>query len=135
MTNFPPRPFDASISSIQEQLWTVPHEQSSKVLDVNVLGSLNTFVAFLDLLEAGNTHADSRGKRDFIQSQFITITSLSGFSRNENVSLPYMASKAALVHLTKGLATQFGPKGIRVNSISPGLYVTEMTEVSCGPRV
>ena len=42
----------------------------------------------------------------------------------------YAASEAALVHLTKSLSTTFAPWGIKANSISPGLLLTEMTEVS-----
>jgi NAD(P)-dependent dehydrogenase (short-subunit alcohol dehydrogenase family) len=36
--------------------------------------------------------------------------------------------KAALHHLTKMLATEFAPYGIRANTIAPGLFVTEATE-------
>lgn len=128
MTSFPPRPADATIASIQEQLWNTSWEDSQDVWNVNMLGSFYTFVAFLTLLEKGNHHPDSRGKKDYIQSQFITITSLASFSRKENVGHAYMASKAALAHLTKILATGFGPMGIRANSIAPGLYITEMTD-------
>ena len=39
--------------------------------------------------------------------------------------VPYIASKAAIVGLTKTLAHEFGPKGIRVNSIMPGLIGTD----------
>ncbi|KAK5684665.1 hypothetical protein LTR17_027154 [Elasticomyces elasticus] len=126
-TTIAPRPADETISSTQQQLWETSLGDSSQVFDVNVLGAFYTFVAFLNLLEAGNTHPESRGKTGFIQSQFITVSSLAAFSRSENVSYMYMASKAALVHLTKSLATGFGPRGIRANSISPGLYLTEMT--------
>jgi len=125
-----PRADDETIDSIYEQFWNTSMTQSQEVLNINVLGSFFTFVAFMKLLEAGNTHPESRGKTDFIQSQFITITSLSGLGRRENVGHAYMASKAALVHLTKSLATIFGPRGIRANSIAPGIYLTEMTEVS-----
>ncbi len=110
-------------------LWDTSLEESRNVMDVNVVASFYTFVAFMGLLEAGNLHPDSRGKTDFIQSQFITITSLAAFSRKENVGYQYMASKAALSHLTKSLATNFGPMGIRANAIAPGLFATEMTEV------
>lgn len=130
LLTFPPRPADASVADIYKQLWNLPAEETRNILDVNVLGSYDTFVAFMELMEAGNVHPESRGKQDFIQSQFITITSLASFSRKENVSHMYMASKAALLHLTKALATQFGPMGIRTNSIAPGLYLTEMTDVS-----
>ena len=39
-------------------------------------------------------------------------------------SLPYSASKAALSAYSKGLATDLGPHGIRVNVVSPGLIST-----------
>jgi len=40
----------------------------------------------------------------------------------------YSASKAGLLHLTKSLAAELAPYNIRVNSISPGYTVTELTK-------
>jgi NAD(P)-dependent dehydrogenase (short-subunit alcohol dehydrogenase family) len=37
----------------------------------------------------------------------------------------YLAAKAGIVGLTRGLARELGPKGIRVNSILPGWVMTE----------
>lgn len=39
----------------------------------------------------------------------------------------YMASKAGLAHLTRQMAMELAPMRIRVNSIAPGLFVTEMS--------
>lgn len=39
----------------------------------------------------------------------------------------YMASKAGLAHLTRQMAMELAPLRIRVNSIAPGLFVTEMS--------
>lgn len=39
--------------------------------------------------------------------------------------VPYVASKSAIIGLTKTLAKEFGPKGVRVNSIMPGAIATE----------
>jgi 3-oxoacyl-[acyl-carrier protein] reductase len=38
----------------------------------------------------------------------------------------YAATKAAVIAITKGLGRELGPKGIRVNAISPGVVDTEM---------
>lgn len=46
-------------------------------------------------------------------------------------SLPYSASKAALNAYSKGLATDLGPHGIRVNVVSPGFISTSrITEIA-----
>jgi NAD(P)-dependent dehydrogenase (short-subunit alcohol dehydrogenase family) len=40
-------------------------------------------------------------------------------------TLAYAAAKAALTNYSKGLAKEFGPKGIRVNSVAPGYTETD----------
>lgn len=55
----------------------------------------------------------------------INITSILGRRVAKGVA-PYCASKAALEHLTRSLALEWSPHGIRVNSIAPGYFDTEM---------
>ena len=49
--------------------------------------------------------------------------------------VPYVGSKGALLGLTKSLARELGPHGIRVNAISPGAVVSEAEERVFGERL
>jgi NAD(P)-dependent dehydrogenase (short-subunit alcohol dehydrogenase family) len=43
--------------------------------------------------------------------------------------ISYLTSKAAVHHMTEGLAAEWAPYGIRVNAIAPGYFLTEMSPV------
>lgn len=47
----------------------------------------------------------------------------------------YVASKAGIIGLTKASASELGPRGIRVNSVSPGWALTDMVMESVEPEV
>jgi 3-oxoacyl-[acyl-carrier protein] reductase len=55
----------------------------------------------------------------------ITVTSVM-VDTGQVGSLHYSASKAAIVGITRALARELGPDGIRVNSVMPGAIQTEM---------
>jgi NAD(P)-dependent dehydrogenase (short-subunit alcohol dehydrogenase family) len=57
----------------------------------------------------------------------INIASVAGRSARPKHTV-YGASKAAVLHLTKSAATAFGPVGVRVNAVCPGVVDTPMTK-------
>jgi 3-oxoacyl-[acyl-carrier protein] reductase len=57
----------------------------------------------------------------------VNIASIAGQIGNAG-QINYSASKAGLISMTKTLARELGPRGIRVNAVSPGLIETEMID-------
>ena len=55
----------------------------------------------------------------------INITSILG-SRVTNLLSPYVAAKSGLKQLTQALAIEFARYGVRVNSIAPGYFITDI---------
>src|SRR5205085_910744 len=47
---------------------------------------------------------------------------------NRQGNAPYTASKAGVLSLTKSLALELAPHGVRVNAVGPGYIETPMTE-------
>jgi NAD(P)-dependent dehydrogenase (short-subunit alcohol dehydrogenase family) len=90
-------------------------EQFKRVLDVNLNGVFLCCQAEGRALLAGGGGA------------IVNIASMSGSIVNRDLlQVHYNASKAAVIHLSKSLAMEWAPRGIRVNSISPGYTATPM---------
>ena len=62
------------------------------------------------------------------QGSIVNIASISGV-RASTLRVAYGTSKAALMHLTKQLAVEYGNKGVRVNAIAPGPVETDMAKL------
>jgi NAD(P)-dependent dehydrogenase (short-subunit alcohol dehydrogenase family) len=56
----------------------------------------------------------------------VNVASVNAFFQPDGATIDYGAAKAALVNLTKSLAQEFGPQGIRVNAVSPGPVATDL---------
>jgi NAD(P)-dependent dehydrogenase (short-subunit alcohol dehydrogenase family) len=63
-----------------------------------------------------------------IEGSIINIGSINGAAFPALQGAAYNASKAAVMHMTKGLVGELSPYNIRINSISPGFFPTEMTK-------
>ncbi|KAI9802090.1 MAG: hypothetical protein M1833_002011 [Piccolia ochrophora] len=62
-------------------------------------------------------------------SRVIVTASVAGIgigTLGENATFGYSASKAAVIHLTKNLAVELGPRHILCNAIAPGFFPTRM---------
>ena len=84
------------------------------VLDINLKG------AYL-LSQAVGKSMLARG-----QGSQINITSLNSDRPLRNVA-PYAMSKAGMAQMTRALALEWGPHGVRVNALAPGFILTDLT--------
>src|SRR5262249_18025943 len=64
--------------------------------------------------------------RQAVRGRIVNITSIGAVLALKNRSV-YCASKAAVLQLTRCLALEWGPYGITVNAVSPGITETPMT--------
>jgi NAD(P)-dependent dehydrogenase (short-subunit alcohol dehydrogenase family) len=56
----------------------------------------------------------------------VNVASVNSFFQPDAATVDYGAAKAAVVNLSKSLSQEFGPKGIRVNCVSPGQVSTDL---------
>lgn len=98
-----------AIEEVKEEDWDL-------VLDVNLKG------AFL-CCQAAIPYMRQRGG-----GAIINISSIGGRTASIVTGVPYASAKAGLIGLTRRLAKEVGPLGIRVNAIAPGTVLS-------GPRM
>jgi len=76
----------------------------------------------------GIYHCVNAALGSFLQKQqgsIVTVSSMWG-QVGASCEAAYSATKGAVIALTKALAKELGPSGIRVNCVSPGLILTDM---------
>ena len=94
-----------------------PHEEFS-LEEYEDQIRVNSSAAFA-LTRAVTAHMKAQG-----HGRIINLTSLTLVGQWDGY-VPYVASKGAMLGLTKGLARELGPHGITVNAIAPGAVVSE----------
>jgi len=92
-----------------------------RMLRINLLGSFFTAQAVAKNLVARS-----------LSGSIVHVASMAGRTGGKYNGAHYAASKAALISVTKGMATALGPHGIRVNAVAPGIIETAMTHAIDG---
>lgn len=93
----------------------MPEEDWKRVMDINLNG------VFFACQAAGREMIKRR------KGSIITISSMSGIIVNTpQAQAHYNASKAAVIMLTKSLASEWAPYNVRVNTIAPGYMETQL---------
>lgn len=87
-----------------------------RVLDVNLRGTFLCCQAAVPLLAPSGRGA------------IVNVSSIAARGTTPVTGVPYAAAKAGVLGLTRRLAREVGPLGIRVNAVAPGLFLS-------GPRL
>lgn len=100
--------------NVRKRLLNYSTEEFDRVVSLNLRASF-------ELIRAFGAEMVSRGRGSII-----------GFSSIRSVTTEpgqgvYAATKAALVQLTRTAAAEFGPSGVRVNVVAPGVVETPLT--------
>lgn len=106
---------------IPEPVGAYTEESWDAVLDVNLRAHAMLVQLMLPALEAS--------ARDGGAPAVVGISSIEGLTANPFIPA-YCASKAGLLGLTRSMAAQLGPSGIRINAVCPGFIRTPMLQIA-----
>jgi 3-oxoacyl-[acyl-carrier protein] reductase len=94
----------------------ITDEELALVMAVNLTAVLKLSQAFLP------------GMQQARWGRIVNISSLAGRSKSVVAGGSYMASKAAVIGLTRAIAMEMGPFGITANCVAPGRILTKMAQ-------
>lgn len=78
--------------------------------------------SIVHLCQAAGRHMTARGS-----GSIVNVASVAGLTGTP-LLVPYGASKAAVISITKSLALEWGPAGVRVNALCPGWTKTDLNK-------
>jgi NAD(P)-dependent dehydrogenase (short-subunit alcohol dehydrogenase family) len=100
--------------NVRKKLLDYSEEEFDKVFRVNMKGTFNTLRSAGRIMTARNT------------GSIVIFSSIRSQVVEPGQSV-YAATKAAIVQLVRGAACEFGPSGVRVNAVGPGVVETPLT--------
>lgn len=112
---------NAGVTGKSSPLADCPAEVIRAAIDINVTG------AILVAREAARRLSTRRGGTG---GSIVNISSVASEIGSPNEYVWYAASKGAIDSLTLGLSKELAPDGIRVNSVAPGMTLTDIHERS-----
>jgi 3-oxoacyl-[acyl-carrier protein] reductase len=104
----------APLAETTDELW-------DWIMDINLKGAFICSRAAAPKLERGGV--------------IVNIASLAGRASSPSMSCAYSASKAGLLGLTRHLAKELAPRGIRVTAVNPGVVITSLVTDNYPPEL
>jgi len=106
------------LGQVMHPIEDVPEENWHAIFDVNLHAAFRL------------ARAAAPGMKRAKSGRIITITSGAGLKASRTGIQAYCAAKHGLVGLTRQLSREFGPHGITVNSVAPGLVLSNAASIA-----
>jgi len=100
--------------NVRKKMLDYTEDEFDKVVRVNMKGTFNTLRSAGRVMTAQGT------------GSIVIFSSIRSLVVEPGQSV-YAATKAAIVQLVRGAACEFGPSGVRVNAVGPGVVETPLT--------
>jgi NAD(P)-dependent dehydrogenase (short-subunit alcohol dehydrogenase family) len=97
-----------------------PLERFQKIINLNLVGTFNVTRLVAEAMQTNEVHS-ADGERGAI----VNVASVAAID-GQIGQVAYSASKAGVVGMTLPIARDFGKLGIRINTICPGVFMTEL---------
>jgi 3-oxoacyl-[acyl-carrier protein] reductase len=91
-------------------------EDWARIFDVNLTGAFHLIRAVLPSMRKQRSGA------------IVNVSSIAAWSNLGGSDAPYAAAKAGLLALTRAVAAEGGPDGVRCNAVAPGIVLTKWVE-------